>query len=109
LFLRAFAPVGAISARAVVMVPRRAAGRAGVPIVGAHRLRHSAATSSLHAGVDISTIALWLGHESTKSTEIYLHADLALKEQALARTAPPSVGRRRFRAPDSLLAFLAAL
>jgi integrase/recombinase XerD len=53
-----------------------------------HTLRHAAAMRLLHAGVDITVIALWLGHESTQSTQTYLHADLALKEKALARTAP---------------------
>jgi integrase/recombinase XerD len=71
-----------------------------------HTLRHTAAMALLHAGVDTSTIALWLGHASTKATDVYLHADLATKEKALARTAPPSVGIRRFRPGDSLLTFL---
>ncbi|GAA2216522.1 hypothetical protein GCM10009850_119910 [Nonomuraea monospora] len=69
-------------------------------------MRHTAAMALLHAGVDTSTIALWLGHTSTKATDIYLHADLAAKEKALARTAPPGVGTRRYRPGDSLLAFL---
>ena len=63
----------------------------------------------LHAGVDTSTIALWLGHAGTKATQIYLHADLALKQAALARTAPPAVGPARYRSADSLLAFLESL
>ena len=71
-----------------------------------HVLRHTAAMALLHAGVDISTIALWLGHATTKATEVYLHADLALKEQALARTAPPGVGRNSYHADDSLIRFL---
>jgi integrase/recombinase XerD len=71
-----------------------------------HVLRHSCAMALLHAGVDTSTIALWLGHADTKATQIYLHADLALKEQALARTAPPQAGHSRYRPPDTLLAFL---
>ena len=60
----------------------------------------------LHAGVDTSTIALWLGHASTKATDVYLHADLALKEKALARTAPPAQRGKRYHPTDSLLAFL---
>jgi site-specific recombinase XerD len=52
-----------------------------------HTLRHTAAMNLLQAGVDTSTIALWLGHAGTKATQIYLHADLALKEAALARTS----------------------
>ena len=54
-------------------------------------------------------IALWLGHESTQTTQIYLHADLALKERALARTAPPKTPPGRYRPPDQLLAFLESL
>jgi integrase len=53
-----------------------------------HSLRHTAAMRLLHAGVDISVIALWLGHEQQETTHVYLHADLALKEKALARTTP---------------------
>jgi integrase/recombinase XerD len=63
----------------------------------------------LHAGVDTSTIALWLGHAGTKATQVYLHADLALKEKALARTCPPGAGRVRYQPPDHLLAFLEGL
>ena len=57
--------------------------------VTAHVLRHTAAMRLLGAGVDTSVIALWLGHERLDTTQIYLHADLALKERALARTTPP--------------------
>jgi len=74
-----------------------------------HVLRHTAAMALLHAGVDASTIALWLGHATTKATEVYIHADLELKEQALARTAPPAVGRNRYHAPDPLIRFLESL
>jgi site-specific recombinase XerD len=63
----------------------------------------------LNAGVDVAVIALWLGHESIRTTDIYQHADLALKERALARTAPPNVPRGRYRPADALLAFLEAL
>ena len=71
-----------------------------------HVLRHSAAMALLHAGVDITVIALWLGHDSPTSTRAYLHADLAMKEQALARTTPPDTSPGRYHAPDTLLAFL---
>ena len=71
-----------------------------------HTLRHTAAMDLLTAGVDTSTIALWLGHASTKATDIYLHADMALKEKALARTAPRTQDANRYRPTDSLLAFL---
>jgi len=77
--------------------------------VTAHTLRHTAAMRLLHAGTDTSVIALWLGHEQAETTQIYLHADLALKERALARTKPPDVKPGRFRPPDKLLAFLEAL
>jgi site-specific recombinase XerD len=77
--------------------------------VSPHVLRHSAAMELLAAGVDSSVIALWLGHESVNTTQIYLHAHLALKEAALARITPPNVRPGRFRADDQLLAFLSAL
>jgi integrase/recombinase XerD len=63
----------------------------------------------LHAGVEISVIALWLGHEQTETAQIYLHADLTLKERALARTTPPDAKPGRYRPPDPLLAFLESL
>ena len=77
--------------------------------VTAHTLRHTAAMRLLHAGTDTSVIALWLGHEQAETTQIYLHADLALKERALARTKPPDAKPGRYRPPDQLLAFLEAL
>ena len=63
----------------------------------------------LHAGVDTTVIALWLGHEKVSTTQIYVHADLALKEQALARTTPLNTQAGRYQPPDRLLAFLEAL
>ena len=74
-----------------------------------HVLRHTAAMRLLHAGVDTTVIALWLGHESVETTQIYLRADLAVKEQALARTAPLDTKPGRYRPADTLLAFLEAL
>jgi site-specific recombinase XerD len=74
-----------------------------------HTLRHTAAMNLLQAGVDTSTIALWLGHAGTKATQVYLHADLALKEAALARTSPPAAHRLRYRPPDHLLTFLESM
>ncbi len=62
--------------------------------------------SLLHAGVDITVIALWLGHQSPATTRVYLHADMAMKERALARTTPPDTTPGRYSAPDTLLAFL---
>ena len=63
----------------------------------------------LQAGVDRAVIALWLGHESVETTQIYIHADLRLKEQALARVAAPASRPARYRADDQLLAFLESL
>jgi site-specific recombinase XerD len=60
-------------------------------------------------GVDRAVLALWLGHEQVETTDIYVHADLAIKENALARTRPPHVRRGRYRPPDRLLAFLQQL
>lgn len=77
--------------------------------ISPHVLRHSAAMELLAAGVDGSVIALWLGHESVNTTQIYLHAHLALKEAALAKTTPPHVTPGRFRPDDRLMQFLNAL
>lgn len=74
-----------------------------------HVLRHTAAMRLLRAGIDLSIIALWLGHEQMETTQIYLHADLALKEKALARTTPVNTRPGRYRPSDTLLAFLEAL
>jgi site-specific recombinase XerD len=74
-----------------------------------HVLRHTTAVQLLEAGVDRAVIALWLGHEQVETTQIYLDADLAMKERALARTAPPGARSHRFRPKDSLLAFLEGL
>ena len=60
----------------------------------------------LHHGVDRSVIALWLGHESVETTQMYLHADMRLKEKALSRTAPLGIKEARYRPDDKLLAFL---
>ncbi len=74
-----------------------------------HVLRHTSAMQLLQAGVDSAVIALWLGHADSRSTQAYLHADLTIKESALARTTPPSVRPGRYRPPDPLLAFLEGL
>ena len=71
-----------------------------------HVLRHTNAMLLRAKEVDIHTIALWLGHESTKSTEVYLHADNELKQEAIDRTAPTGTRPGRYRAPDEILAFL---
>jgi site-specific recombinase XerD len=77
--------------------------------VTVHVLRHTAAMELLQAGVDRSVIALWLGHESIETTQIYLEATLAMKEQALAKTTPPTIRVGRYRPGDQLLAFLNSL
>ena len=63
----------------------------------------------LHHGVDQSVIALWLGHESVETTQIYIHADMRLKEKALAQVASPETHTGRYRPSDELLAFLETL
>jgi len=74
-----------------------------------HTLRHTTAMQLLQRGVDRSVIALWLGHESIETTQVYLHADLRLKEQALARTSSSGLCPGRFQPDDALLAFLDSL
>jgi integrase/recombinase XerD len=71
-----------------------------------HTLRHTAAMTLLKAGVDTSVIALWLGHEGPETTQVYLHADMSIKEQALTRVQQPGTSPGRHRPPDTLLAFL---
>jgi integrase/recombinase XerD len=77
--------------------------------VTAHTLRHTAAMRLLEAGTDTSIISLWLGHEQVQTTTVYLHADLAIKERALARTTPPDAKPGRYQPPDPLLASLESL
>ena len=90
--------------RATAVCPSLACKR-----VTMHVLRHSAAMRLLRAGIDTSVIALWLGHEQIETTQIYLPADLGIKERALAKTAPIETKPGRFRPNDKLLAFLEAL
>lgn len=78
--------------------------------VTTHTLRHTAAMRLLHAGVDTTVIALWLGHEQIATTNIYIHADMTIKENAIAKTTPLSTSpTRRYQPDDTTLAFLAAL
>jgi site-specific recombinase XerD len=74
-----------------------------------HVLRHTCAMSLLQAGVDTTVIALWLGHADVRSTQPYLHADLTIKERALALLTPANIPAGRYKPPDSVLAFLEAL
>jgi integrase/recombinase XerD len=77
--------------------------------VSPHILRHSTAMELLQHGVDQTVIALWLGHESVETTQVYIHADLRLKEKALSRVSAPVARPGRYRPDDKLLAFLEAL
>ncbi|MBC8426193.1 tyrosine-type recombinase/integrase, partial [bacterium] len=81
------------------------AGRTITP----HTLRHTTAMNLLRRGVDLTVIALWLGHESIETTQIYLHADMELKERALGHADPSGAKPARFRPSDSLLEFLQSL
>jgi integrase len=74
-----------------------------------HVLRHTAAMELLHHGVDRSVIALWLGHESVETTQMYLHADMRLKRKALSKITPLGVKPSLYKPNDELLAFLEAL
>jgi integrase/recombinase XerD len=90
-------------------VARLTCSTLGTKRLSPHVLRHTAAMELLQAGVDRAVIALWLGHESVETTQIYLDADLALKERALSKTAPIDVKGVRYRPDDELLAFLKRL
>jgi site-specific recombinase XerD len=81
----------------------------GTKRVTMHTLRHTAAMRLLHAGNDITVIALWLGHEQIATTNIYLHADMTHKQRAIDRTKPITAKPGRYRPPDTLLAFLESL
>jgi integrase/recombinase XerD len=107
---------GPLSTDAVAKLVAKHAARAALTCpslatknVTPHTLRHTTAMALLSAGVDTTVIALWLGHEQIETTGIYLHADLTIKERALARIAPRHTPPGRYRAPDTLIAFLEAL
>jgi len=74
-----------------------------------HTLRHTAAVALMNAGVDTSVIALWLGHQSAVTTHIYLHADMTIKQRALARVPAPNTRPGRYRPADDLIDFLERL
>lgn len=92
-----------------VVVARRRCPSLKNKRITVHVLRHSAAMDLLQHGVDRAVIALWLGHESVETTQMYLHADLRIKEQALAKTTPPKARPGRYKPDDQLLAFLKSL
>jgi integrase/recombinase XerD len=95
-----------MSRDAVERLVHKHATHANLTGVTPHVLRHTAAMQLLHAGVDTTVIALWLGHEHAETTQIYLHADMTIKERALARTKPPTTPAGRYQPGDQLLAFL---
>ena len=74
-----------------------------------HGLRHGAAMALLHRDIGCTVIALWLGHESVETTQVYLHADLRLKEKAMETTRPVGVETGRFKPDNTLLGFLKSL
>ena len=77
--------------------------------VSPHVLRHTAAMDLLQHGVDRSVIALWLGHETLETVDVYVHANLQMKEEAMAKTPPLDVPAGRYRPDDELLVFLKSL
>jgi site-specific recombinase XerD len=90
--------------RAAVSLPNLAKKK-----ISPHTLRHATAMHMLQSGVHFDIIALWLGHESTNTTHRYVEANLAMKQQALARLEAPTTKMRRFHPPDALLRFLQTL
>jgi site-specific recombinase XerD len=98
-----------MSRDAVERLATKHATAAGLSSVSPHVLRHTAAMRLLHAGVNITVIALWLGHEQAETTQVYLHADMAIKERAIARIAPPNTKPGRYRPSDAVIEFLDAL
>ena len=94
--------------RAITVATKQCPQLAGRTI-SPHSLRHSTAMHLLQGGVDITVIALWLGHESPVTTHCYVEADLAMKERALATIAPPETKRKRYRPTDAVLKFLESL
>lgn len=93
-----------------VLAAARSCPSLGAKNVTPHTLRHTAAMRLLHAGIDVTVIALWLGHQSIETTQIYVHADMSIKERALARTNATGIKPGRYKPPsDKLLAFLEAL
>ena len=98
-----------MSRDAVERLVTKHATTAGLKAVTPHVLRHTAAMQLLHAGVDTAVIALWLGHEQAETTQIYLHADMTIKQRALDRTTPPKTKPGRYQPSDSILAFLDGL
>jgi integrase/recombinase XerD len=107
---------GPLSRFAIHLLLRKAVGVAATRCpslndkrISPHVIRHGTAMALLQAGVDLAVIAVWLGHESIETTNVYVHANLAMKEKALAKVQPMDTPFRRFRPDDRLLAFLESL
>jgi integrase/recombinase XerD len=105
-----------LSRFAIHLLLRKAAERAAEECpslkkkkISPHQLRHGTAMALLESGVDLAVIALWLGHESIETTNVYLHSSLAMKERALGKLAAVGTSFRRFKADDSVMAFLNSL
>jgi integrase/recombinase XerD len=94
---------------AALVAARRKCGSLGDRRVSPHLIRHSTGMHMLQSGVDITVIALWLGHESTATTHMYVEADLAMKKSAIDKITMPGKNRKRFEPSDRLLAFLETL
>jgi integrase/recombinase XerD len=94
---------------AALAVARQKCGSLGDRRVSPHLIRHSTGMHMLQSGVDITVIALWLGHESTATTHMYVEADLAMKKRAIDKITMPGKSRKRFEPSDRLLAFLETL
>jgi integrase/recombinase XerD len=95
--------------REIVRLAIRTCPRLATKRVTPHLIRHVTAMHLLQSGVDITVIALWLGHEDVQTTHVYLQADLAMKEKALNKLAPPETKVARCKPCDEALAFLASL
>jgi len=107
-------PIGRDAIRKLVVKHATTAATTSCPSlapkhIGVHTLRHTCAMNLLTNGVDLATIALWLGHEDLRTVQHYLHADLVIKERALARTAPPNTKPGRYQPSDPVLTFLNSL
>jgi site-specific recombinase XerD len=98
-----------LSRDAVERIVAKHAMTAGLTAITPHVLRHTTAMQLLGAGVDIAVIALWLGHEQTETTQIYLHADMTIKQRALDRARPPTTRPGRYRPGDPVMGFLDGL
>ena len=104
------APMGPVSTSALaVAVAAEQHPQLLARSISPHTFRHTTAMHMLQSGVDMTVIALWLGHESPSTTHMYVEADLVMKERALARLKPPEIKPARYRPPKALMQFLQSL